>query len=366
MVSEQHFPHHDRHEILLCGLDLQVRSAHISDVSPTGAQIAEAAGFPPTPDISVLQWLERGLEDVRPTETVDLRDGNNRFIVAETDGSWRMIIDGVRFDWPAREISVGVARILANVSTEKAFFQVDAEEGEILLNEHAVLDLALPGVEVFKTRVPSWKLNVQGVVLTIPSPKIVVRHALELAGVNADQGWHIFLIVRDQSKREVQLDDEIDLTAPGIEKLRLTPKDVNNGEGLAGVIRQFRLMPNDEHYLDATYPGWRSIVDNGRQWLMLPDYPLPQGYATGKADMAIEIPPTYPVAQLDMFFLYPATSLSSGVPIAATEHRESIQGAPYQRWSRHRNGSSIWRPNIDNVMSHLALVEAALLKEVQL
>jgi hypothetical protein len=356
---------HGSHEIFVSGLDLKLRSVSIDDKKPTGMQIAEAGGFAPTPQISVLQWLPYGLEDVRPTETITLDDTNNRFIIAESDGSWRMLIDGVRYDWPASTIPVSVVRILGSVPENKGIFLLTPDQGEVFLTENSVLDLSQPGVENLVTRVPTWKLNVQGVILTINTPKIAVRRALEMAGVSTDQGWHIYLIVQGQDKREVELDSEIDLTAPGIEKLRLTPKDVSNGEAAPAVMRQFRLIPTDEAYLDTTYPGWQAIVENGRQWILLPEYRVPAGYSLSATSLAMEIPPTYPMAQIDMFYLFPEAALSTGAPIPATEARENIQGKHYQRWSRHRNGRSVWRPGIDNVMTHLALVESALLQEVQ-
>ena len=79
----------------------------------------------------------------------------------------------------------------------------------------------------------------------------------------------------------------------------------------------------------------------------------------------MEVPPNYPAAQIDMFFVAPALSLSSGAAIPNTEHREAILGEPFQRWSRHRNAKAPWRPESDNVITHLALVESALQKEVE-
>lgn len=352
-------------DIVVCGLDLVLRSVSIDDDKPTGMQIAEAAGFAPVPQITVLQWLSHGLEDVRPTETVNIREGLNRFIVAESDGSSRFLIDGVRYDWPASRIPVSVIRKLTAVSGNKGIFLVDPDRGEVLLSENDELDLSHPGVENLVTRVPTWKLNVQGVTLTVDTPVIKVRKALELAGVSTDQGWHIYLIVEGHDKRELGLDDDIDLTQPGIEKVRLTPKDVDNGESALSTVRQFRLLPADEAFLDGAYPGWQAVIENARQWILLPGYKLPTGYTQSLVNLAIEVPPTYPMAQLDMFYLCPAGVLVTGVAIPATEACESVQGKQYQRWSRHRSGRSVWRPGVDNVMTHLALVESALLKEVR-
>ncbi|TWI64378.1 multiubiquitin [Pseudoduganella lurida] len=365
METKQLSQHPGVGAIEVCGLDLVLRPVAIHDTTPTGMQIAEAAGYAPTPLISVLQWLMHGLEDVRPTEVVNLRDGLNRFIIAESEATWRLIIDGIRFDWPSPRILVSVLRTLAAVPTTKSIFLTDPDQGEIYLADDTELDLTAPGVEALVTHAPSFKLNVQGVLLSINAPTVVVRNALQLAGISTDQGWHIFLIVQDQDKREVQLDDVIDLTTPGIEKLRLTPKDVDNGEASPSAVRQFRLLPSDETYLDSNHPEWMAIVENGRQWLLLPTYDMPTGYLTSATSLAVEVPQTYPMTQLDMFYVNPPATLASGATIPATEMMETIQGLPYQRWSRHRGGRSQWRPGIDNVISHLALVEAALLKEIQ-
>ncbi len=75
-----------------------------------------------------------------------------------------------------------------------------------------------------------WRLNVQGVILELTAPTIVVRQALLDAGFDPDQGWQIFLKVHGQPKREVSLADTIDLCTPGVEKLRLVPKHVINGD----------------------------------------------------------------------------------------------------------------------------------------
>lgn len=364
MGTEQLSHKRGRHEISVCGLDLVLHTVHIDDGTPTGMQIAEAAGLAPTPLVTVLQWLNHGLEDIRPTETVNIHDGIDRFIVAESEGAWRMVVDGVRYDWPAPRISVSSIRTLAAIPSNKGVFLIDSNQGEIFLPNSTDLDLTRPGVENLITRLLTWKLNVQGVLLTIDSPTIEVRRAMELAGLNPDQGWHIYLIVQGHNKREVGLNDQIDLTTPGIEKLRLTPKDVDNGEGAPAVIHQFRLLPADESFLNNTYPDWQAIVENGRQWIVLPKYPMPSGYTQSIVSLAIEVPPTYPMAQIDMFYLFPASVLLAGTPIPATESSEIIQGKTYQRWSRHRSGRSVWRPGIDNVMTHLALVESALVNEV--
>lgn len=354
------------HEIQVAGLDLQFHTVSLHDSTPTGAQISAACGFTPSQQVTVLQFLEGSLEDVRPDEVAHLRDGNARFVVVESDGSWRLTVDGKRIDWPASEILVATVRKLVAVPMEKRIYLEREDEPDALLDEDQCIDLARGGTELLSTRVPTWTLNVQGVRLTVRAPTILVKDALTQAGFNSDQGWHIYLKVEGQPKEEVQLDALIDLRRPGIEKLRLTPKDVSNGEAVLTPSRAFRLLDSDEEFLDAYFSDWESIVDGGRQWLMIPQLSLPAGYSVTDVSLALEIPSTYPGAQIDMFYVHPPITLHAGTQIPATEARMPILGQEFQRWSRHRGAAAPWQVGMDSVVTHLALVESALLKEVQL
>lgn len=206
-----------------------------------------------------------------------------------------------------------------------------------------------------------WKLNVQGVVIESPHPEIVVRHAIKRAGFNPDAPWIIVLKIAGEPKKEVDLSFVIDLRHKGIEKLRLTPKQINNGEMGSGRRIEFALLPQDEQHLDHLGLRWETLVDVGRRWLIIRNYPLPPGYRSPQADVAIEVPVSYPGAQLDMFYCNPPLSLLSGAAIPQTQHMEMVTGLPFQRWSRHRQ----WDPARDTLATHLALVDEALRREVE-
>lgn len=205
-----------------------------------------------------------------------------------------------------------------------------------------------------------WKLNVQGVIIESPHAEIVVRHAIEQAGFNPETPWIIVLKAAGEPKREVDLSFVIDLRHKGIEKLRLTPRQINNGEMAAGRSVEFALLPQDEAHLDHLGLRWETLVDGGRRWIILRNYPLPSGYRSPVADIAIEVPVSYPGAQLDMFYCHPALALNSGAAIPQTQCLETITGLPFQRWSRHRQ----WDPARDTLATHLALVDEALGREV--
>jgi hypothetical protein len=354
-----------RNNITVADETLTYRQVNIDDLTPTGTQLAIAAGFKSAEGISVLQVLATGdLEDVRPNETVDLRREVGRFVIVESDRAYRLTIDGQRFDWPCRIVSGGLLRKLGQVPADKAIYFERHDQPDLQVEDHDLIDLDAAGVESFISRKPAWKLNVQGVPLEVFAPTIVVREALIEAGFNPDQGWHIFLKVVGQQKKSVELTTVIDLRTPGIEKLRLTPKDVNNGEAPAVPRRMFALLDIDEMHLNRLGLKWETIIEAERRWLLLHDYELPVGYTVSHSKVALEIPPTYPGAQIYGFYAYPPLALTSGCTIASTQMRGVLNGVEYHGWSRNRGSGAPWNSATDNVVTQLALVDAALAKEV--
>ncbi|MGE0278504.1 MAG: E2/UBC family protein [Alphaproteobacteria bacterium] len=206
-----------------------------------------------------------------------------------------------------------------------------------------------------------WKLNVQGVEIETPRPRITVRDAIKQAGFNPDSPWIIILKVTGEPKKEVDLSFEIDLRHKGIEKLRLTPRQINNGEMTVRRRLEFALLPQDEEHLDCLGLRWETLLDAGRRWLVIRSYPVPAGYCSDVIDIAIEVPVSYPGAQLDMFYCHPVLMRRAGGGIPQTEHRETITGLQFQRWSRHRQ----WDVARDTLATHLTLVEEALRREVE-
>jgi hypothetical protein len=349
------------HTIEVSDQNLVFRPVVIGDLTPTGAQIARAAGFTPAQQATVLHFLPDGeLEDIRPTQTVDLTGGDRRFVVVETDRLYLLTINGGRFEWPSRLIPGAIVRRLGKVNPEDELLLVRTNEPDRLIDARDLVDLGKGGIEAFVSRKPSWKLNVQGVVLTLHQPTIVVRQALIDAGFNPDLGWQIFLIVQGQPKKAVTLNDTVDLRTPGIEKLRLTPSGVHNGEAVASPKREFAVLDVDESYLNSLGYHWETVIEGKVRWLLINNYPVPAGYTSRSVVLALLVPPTYPTAQIDMFYTRPPLKLASGRAIDRANQQAVIRGAAFNGWSRHRP----WNPAADNVVTQLAMVESAVAKEI--
>jgi hypothetical protein len=137
------------------------------------------------------------------------------------------------------------------------------------------------------------------------------------------------------------------------------------GQPARPLRRQFRLPEGDEDYLQAIRWEWETIIDAGLRWLLIYSFPIPSGYNTATAHIALQIPSGYPDAQLDMVYFSPALSRNDGCPINALAD-QTIEGQNWQRWSRHRTAENPWRPGVDDVSTHVALIEDWLQREFSL
>ena len=338
----------------------------ISDAKPTGRQILETFERFPADEHELL-YLPRGgkLEPIELDETIGLRDrGPERFFAFKTDRLLNFVANGRRFAWGANKIPVELIRLVARIPDNDALYLERTDAADKELNEGDVVHLSGKGLERLSSREQSWKLNVQGVLLTLTTPLIAVKDALAQAGFDPNANWIAILKRKGEAKLQVALTDQIDLRLPGIEKLRLTPGQINNGEAHSAPRRTFQLLEKDETYLQQRGLSWETFEEGGRRWLMLRNFVLPEGYNHAVVDIAIDVPLAYPRAEIDMFHCLPHLTLKAGGTIGETSGRTLIQGQTYQQWSRHLNGQTRWDPTTDSVMTHIAVIEAALLKEV--
>ena len=127
--------------------------------------------------------------------------------------------------------------------------------------------------------------------------------------------------------------------------------------------RAFDLPEEDREHLDARGLPWETVSEKDNQWLLIHDFPIPEGYSHRSVTAAIRIPANYPTAGLDMVYFHPSLAREDGIHIRATEGTVAVDGRTFQQWSRHRTAANPWRPGIDQISTHLSLVEEWLLRE---
>ena len=134
--------------------------------------------------------------------------------------------------------------------------------------------------------------------------------------------------------------------------------------------RDFDLPEEDEEFLTASGYAWETIIEtqvNPRdppRWLVIADFPIPEGYNHQRATIALRLPPSYPDDQIDMAYFAPSLALRTGHSIKNLSDTK-IDGKSFQQWSRHRTAENPWRPGLDNVGTHLVSVRDWLIKELK-
>ncbi|SHN32848.1 E2/UBC family protein [Mucilaginibacter sp. OK098] len=119
--------------------------------------------------------------------------------------------------------------------------------------------------------------------------------------------------------------------------------------------KQFPLPEDDIIFLESQGMEWETVNNQGMHWVILYNYPVPPGYQIDKTTVAIKIETGYPRTGLDMAYFYPPLAREDGQPIGAVVQQQ-IDGLSFQRWSRHRTVVNPWREGVDDLSTHLSLV----------
>jgi Prokaryotic E2 family E/Multiubiquitin len=354
---------HSNSQVRIADDTLNFRDLVVPHADPTGALILQAAGVT-EPTALLLQRLPSGdLESIRLSETPNLK-ASNEFIVSFGDRTFNFVVNASQMVWHAAHISGATLRRLAMLedSVDLLLLRPGAEPEEV--QDHTIVDLASRGVEKFVTRPRKWKLRVQAVTLDFDVPEVMVGDAMTIAGFDPKKAWKIYLLVAGKPKKEVDVNYIVDLRTPGIERIRLMQRNVDNGEATAAAVRrEFALLPVDVKFLDGTGLKWETVKAGERRWLVIKGYETLPGYQPASVTLALDIPKDYPQAQIDMFYFSPVVSRCDGAAIPNTHVTATIDDVQFQGWSRHRTEAHKWDPNSDNVGTHFALVEHSLARE---
>ena len=200
-------------------------------------------------------------------------------------------------------------------------------------------------------KVDRYRIMIDGQKHTVASPKLDGKTILAQSGKSSDE-WLLTQKFKGGKRERVEPGDVVNFAARGIERFETTPKQVNQGRG----HREFELPEEDAKYLDANYDEWDAL-GNPRA-VVVRDFRLPVGYDRKMANLMVLIPPNYPGAPFDMFYLDPPISRADGRAIPALAN-ESHHGRAWQRWSRHYATP----PEIPSLAGHVEYVMHALQKD---
>jgi hypothetical protein len=222
------------------------------------------------------------------------------------------------------------------------------------LEEHFLAGRAIPKAKKYRIRIDKEQYVVE-------VPSMTGTEILALASKTPDK--YLLRQKTHAGVKEVAPTEVISFEKAGIERFMTIPNEVTEGEG-PQVRRLFTPLANDRQYLDSTGLRWEVLLEGGLKMVVLYDWPLPEGYNVPTANVHVRLTDGYPDAQIDMAYFSPALSRADGRNINALSPL-AFDGQQWQQWSRHRTTASAWRPGIDDLSSHMALVEDWLLAELK-
>jgi hypothetical protein len=122
------------------------------------------------------------------------------------------------------------------------------------------------------------------------------------------------------------------------------------------VRRDFKLPSSDEDYLEGVGLPWETVKEGTQQWLLVHNWKVIAGYSSDTVTIALAIDVNYADTQIDSFNVYPILKRNDGGPIKNIGE-PNIDSKKFQFWSRHRSPMNPWRPGVDDIASHLSLVQ---------
>tara|TARA_R110002033_G_scaffold20300_4_gene51488 strand:- start:14975 stop:16129 length:1155 start_codon:yes stop_codon:yes gene_type:complete len=204
-----------------------------------------------------------------------------------------------------------------------------------------------------------YKIKIDKTKYKVECPRLTGREILGLAGY--DESRYLYQKFVGGERRQIELDEKVDFTEPGIE--RFHTMRCEHQEGLQQSRKHFTLPEEDVEFLNSLNLDWECVAENGIKRVVIHSFPLPEGYNLSRVDVNIQIPNSYPTAQIDMAYFYPAISRSDNKLIGALSE-DTFDARIWQRWSRHRTASNPWQPGIDNVATHVAYIQSWFTQEL--
>lgn len=228
------------------------------------------------------------------------------------------------------------------------------DEDIVDLEEHFVNKRPVPKAKKYRIRIDKEQYVVDVTEMT-------GRQILEIAGKTPEK-----FLLRQKLKegvKPVTPDEIVSFINAGVERFMTIPNEVTEGESFQE-RRQFSLLPQDVEYLNGINLRWEAISEGNLKTIIIYEWPLPPGYNISLADVHVRISDGYPDTQIDMAYFTPPLNR---LDLRVINNLSALQfdGREWQQWSRHRTVASAWRNGIDDLGTHMALVDDWLIAELR-
>lgn len=354
---------------------LNERMFESQDSKITGLQILQRAGLVPVEDYELLIKVnENGFEPIELAEVTDLRAPGLEGFHAKPYAKLIIYLDDIAME--VTESFLTPNKILAAAGkVVKDFYLVqldneieigyknDREHKVAIKNGARFISYEIEIIDIHEHcqnghPVPpdcKYKISIDREPYVVDETCLTGREILLLTNKTPPDRFQLRQKFKDGRVVTIANDQKVCFTDPGIEKFKTIPLDQTEGEEEKWRF-EFDLLEEDETYLSSLKLPFETVKLAGQNWVLIHNYPIPQGYNVSLATMGIRMVGCYPTAGLDMVYFFPALRRLDNLPIGAlTPH--PLDGKSYQQWSRHRTSINPWRPEVDNLSTHVPLAD---------
>jgi hypothetical protein len=99
----------------------------------------------------------------------------------------------------------------------------------------------------------------------------------------------------------------------------------------------------------------------GWSFLVIADYAVPAGFAPNRVQLLLKLPPGFPDAAPDMFWVHPPVRTPNG-SLPRSTSSEHLLGKDWQRFSWHL-AAGAWKPGVSGLRDFLRCVSARFLRQ---
>lgn len=207
----------------------------------------------------------------------------------------------------------------------------------------------------------TYKVRIDKDIFDVDTPTPTARDLLFLAGKRPVEGFALYLKPKSGAPVRLELGQTIDLREPGVDRFVTLPLDQT--EGLGGTRREFDLPSEDIEWLESRGLPYELVRETGVLRVVIRGWPVPEGFQCSHVDVNVRIESGYPDTQIDMAYFHPPLDRLDGRGIRSICD-DLFDGRQWQRWSRHRSPANPWRPGVDNLSTHFALIDHWLVHEL--
>lgn len=188
------------------------QSFEMDDPKVTGRQLLDAAGFRPPEEHLLFQVLDNGaLEERRLDETIELCEKKTeRFIVFESDRSFRVEVDRRRFEWGAPELTGLIAKQMVGADPACTGIWLERrDEPDLFVQDDDIVKLEQEGVERLRTG-SVFSLWIEDKEFQWPEQTITTKQIAELGGWDLSLGVQQIDLATNEA-RTLKPDEVVDL-----------------------------------------------------------------------------------------------------------------------------------------------------------